>query len=195
MGESQSERDLSDMESEQDEEEGADQSKQSSEYAEQRKKDLQEHREREKQRKYQSLFLNGKILEEKIRATMSKYGLREMDEEVIEMVSNAMKLKYTNMLTDLIEISRSHHSAAYLSQKQSLPLEVTQIHAFNLSGRDAQKRPSEIAKFELMCTTNTQLEMKSILEVEAHKKDERRQKMLEDMSGTEESKDASKEQK
>jgi hypothetical protein len=49
-----------------------------------------------------------------------------------------------------------------------------------------------MAKFELTCTTNSQLELRSILDEEAHKKDERRQKMLEDMSGVEETKEVSK---
>lgn len=52
-----------------------------------------------------------------------------------------------------------------------------------------------MTKLELTCTTNTQLELKSILDEEAHKKDEKRQKMLEDMRGVEEVKEPAKEVK
>ena len=78
-------------------------------------------KEREKQRRYQNMFLNGKILEEKLQSTMSKYGLKNMDMDVMEMLSDAIKQKYTTIITDLIDVSRSHHSTAYLSQKQSIP--------------------------------------------------------------------------
>jgi hypothetical protein len=37
------------------------------------------------------MFLNGKILEEKLHSTMSKYGIKSMDSDVIEMVSEAIK--------------------------------------------------------------------------------------------------------
>jgi hypothetical protein len=37
------------------------------------------------------MFLNGKILEEKLQSTMSKYGIKSMDSDVIEMVSEAIK--------------------------------------------------------------------------------------------------------
>jgi len=67
------------------------------------------------------MFLNGKILEEKLQATMSKYGIKSMDADVLEMLSDAIKQKYTTIITDLIDISRCHHSTAYLSQKQSVP--------------------------------------------------------------------------
>ena len=56
---------------------------------------------------------------------MSKFGIKNMDSEVMEMLSDAIKQKYTTIITDLIDISRSHHSTAYLSQKQSLPQEIT----------------------------------------------------------------------
>ena len=63
------------------------------------------------------------------------------------------------------------------------------IHAYNNTGRDQNKRHSEVARFDLTCISNTQLELRGILEEEAHKKDERRQKMLEDIQGNEETKE------
>lgn len=41
------------------------------------------------------MFLNGRILEEKLQSTMSKYGIKNMDADVIEMLSDAIKHKYT----------------------------------------------------------------------------------------------------
>jgi hypothetical protein len=63
------------------------------------------------------MFLYGKVLEEKLQMTMAKYGLKTMDSDVIEMLSEAIKQKYTTIITDLIDTSRIHHSTAYLSQK------------------------------------------------------------------------------
>jgi hypothetical protein len=59
------------------------------------------------------------------------------------------------MITDLIDISRCHHSTAYLSQKQSIPSEITHIQTFNITGRDHLRRQQEVAKLEITCVSNT----------------------------------------
>lgn len=39
--------------------------------------------------------------------TLAKYGLRAMDYDVMPMLSDAMKHRYSEIITELIEISRS----------------------------------------------------------------------------------------
>ena len=63
---------------------------------------------------------------------MSKYGLRNMDNEVMFMISEAMKCRYTNIIQELIAISRSSQSNSYLINKNSVAREVTEVHTFNI---------------------------------------------------------------
>lgn len=51
--------------------------------------------------------MKGKILEERIKQAMAKYGIRHLNQEVLEIVNDAMLKKYTDIITDLIDISRS----------------------------------------------------------------------------------------
>lgn len=78
---------------------------------------MQEMSEREKELKQQQMFLYGKILEEMVHTTRAKYGLKSIDPEVLDMISEAAKHKYTSLITDLIETSRCNNSTSYLSQK------------------------------------------------------------------------------
>ena len=89
-------------------------------------------RELERQRKLQSMFLNYRVLEEKVRGMMSRYGIRNMDPEIMFMMSEAMKSRYTNIIQDLIAISRSSQSNSYLINKNSTPREITQVTAYNI---------------------------------------------------------------
>jgi hypothetical protein len=41
------------------------------------------------------MFLSHKILEETMKDAMIKYGIRSIDPEVLFMISDAMKVKYT----------------------------------------------------------------------------------------------------
>ena len=55
-------------------------------------------KEKEKIKKFQHLFLNPKILEEKLRMTMSKYGIKNVDLSVMQLMSDSIKTKYTNII-------------------------------------------------------------------------------------------------
>lgn len=92
----------------------------------------QSQRESEKQRKIQTMFLNYKILEEKVQSTMSKFGIRHMDSDVLFMINDAIKSKYIQILQELISISRSSQSNSYLTNKNSQPREVSDVHTYNV---------------------------------------------------------------
>jgi len=79
------------------------------------------------------MFLNPKVLEERLNQVMSKYGIKRMDPEIMFMISEAMKSRYTNIITDLISISRSSQSNSYIITKNSIAREVTDVHAFNIT--------------------------------------------------------------
>lgn len=82
------------------------------------------------------MFLNHKILEEMLRSIMSKYGIRHMDPEIMFMISEAMKSRYTSIIQELISISRSSQSNSYLINKNSIPREITEVHTYNIQNRD-----------------------------------------------------------
>ena len=69
---------------------------------------------------------------------MSKYGVKHLNPEVLEIVNDSMKKKYTDIVTELIDISRSSQSQSYLSHKASQVMETTEIHFFNslIQGKD-----------------------------------------------------------
>lgn len=48
------------------------------------------------------MFLNYKILQERLKSTMTRYGIKEMDNEIMYMISDSMKNKYTEMIKELI---------------------------------------------------------------------------------------------
>lgn len=76
-----------------------------------------------------------------------------MDYDVMNMVNDAIKTKYTNMISDLIEVVRSSQNTAYLSHKQTQPQELTEVHAFNTTDKDSRKM-KEISKFDIICSSN-----------------------------------------
>lgn len=116
------------------------------------------------------MFLNYKVLEERLKSTMHKYGIRDMDYEVMFMINDAMKHKYTDIIKDLIQISRSSQSNAYLTHKNSMPREIVEVNAFNLINKDKNKSmtignqvkpedtpktlPNFVTSFDLICTSN-----------------------------------------
>ena len=53
------------------------------------------------------MFLNNRILEDRLKNAMHKYGIQQMDPEILFIMSEAMKNKYTEMIKELITISRS----------------------------------------------------------------------------------------
>jgi len=122
---------------------------------------------------------------------MSKYGIANMDPEVMFMVSDAMRNKYTEVIKNLISISRSSQSNAYLLHKNSLQREVVEVNTYNIINKDknkiighfGSKVPSEeqpraipdyMGSFDLICTSNNQMDLRRILEEEARRKDMRR---------------------
>jgi hypothetical protein len=85
------------------------------------------------------MILNPELLEKTIKSQMLKYGLSKLDSEVIYLMDYAMKSKYMNIIKELISISRSQQSNFYLYNKNSLPMEVTQVKANNIIIRDPHK--------------------------------------------------------
>ena len=61
------------------------------------------------------MFLNPAILEDKLKRTLAKYGLRTMDLDVMSIVSEAAKNKFSEIISSLIEINRSNHNLGYIS--------------------------------------------------------------------------------
>jgi hypothetical protein len=59
-----------------------------------------------------------------------------MDPEILFVLSDAMKNKFTQIIKDLISISRSSHSYSYLTHKNSLPREVAEVNFYNLVNKD-----------------------------------------------------------
>ncbi|CDW83759.1 UNKNOWN [Stylonychia lemnae] len=172
-------------------------------------------REQDRQRRLQSMFLNYRVLEEKLRQTMSKYGIRNMDPEIMFLISEAMKTRYTSIITDLIAISRSSQSNSYIITKNSVPREIIDVHAFNIVSQNRmfmkqqgshhtmpppfntamnppdQPKPQivEAGHFEIICTSNSILDYKNVLEEELRRKDLKRQQMLEEIQSTDQTKD------
>lgn len=75
------------------------------------------HEKRERKRineQLKNMFLNFPVLNQIVESTMRKYGLRNsqseyacVDPEVLIMLSKAAEIKYTNIIRDLLNISRS----------------------------------------------------------------------------------------
>lgn len=107
------------MRSEQSEEEGNEENEEDEE--DERNADQKETllKEQERQRKLHSMFLNHRVLEEQLRGVMSRYGVKDIDPDVLFLISDAMKQRYTNIITELISISRSSQSNSYLTNKKS----------------------------------------------------------------------------
>jgi len=82
------------------------------------------------------MFLNPRILEDKLSFIMIKYGIRGMDSDIMFMINDAIKEKYSNIITELVTISRSAKSDSYLVNKNSHPMEVTEVHASNVINLD-----------------------------------------------------------
>lgn len=98
--------------------------------------------------------------------------MRGFDPEILLMISDAAKAKYTNIIQELISISRSSQSNSYLVNKNSQPREVLDVHAFNVTNLDRVKgimpKPvpfgqqpeapklsaQKVADFEVICTSN-----------------------------------------
>lgn len=53
------------------------------------------------------MFVNYNVLEDRFKSMMDKYGIKNMDPEILFMVSDSIKTKYINIIKDLIAISRS----------------------------------------------------------------------------------------
>jgi hypothetical protein len=53
------------------------------------------------------MFLNPKILEERIKENLQKYGLNGVDPEIMFMINDAMKHKFTDIIKELIKIHRT----------------------------------------------------------------------------------------
>jgi hypothetical protein len=51
--------------------------------------------------------LNYKVLEERVRSAMIKYGIEKLDREVLYIMNNAMETKYQSIIKELISISRT----------------------------------------------------------------------------------------
>ena len=64
-------------------------------------------------------------------STMRKYGIQHMDPDVLFLISDALKNKYSSIIQELIDISRSSQSNSYLSSKSSMPKEITEVHVHN----------------------------------------------------------------
>lgn len=59
-----------------------------------------------------------------------------MDPEIMFHISEAMRNKYSDIIKELISISRSSQSNAYLLHKNSIPREIVEVNAFNLVNKD-----------------------------------------------------------
>lgn len=55
-----------------------------------------------------------------------------MNQEIMFMISDAVKSKYVDIIKELIKISRASQSNSYLTNKNSQPREVVEINAYNL---------------------------------------------------------------
>ena len=154
----------------------------------------QTQREQERQRRQSTMFLNAKILEENLASTLVKHGLRNMDADVPFMLNDAIKQKFTELLTDLVAVSRSAQSNSYLVNKNSQPREVTEVHVANVLNLDraaghAKPGPASLAEplklqakkvadFDVVCTANPLLDLRALVEEELRRKDLKHQEAL-----------------
>lgn len=95
---------------------------------------------------------------------MAKYDLKKMDSGCLQLLSEAIKQKYQSMIGDLISVSRASSSFNYVSNKNSIPTEQKRINYQN-----QQKRETQSKGFDIIFTSNTGLELKSILDEEGRR--------------------------
>ena len=82
------------------------------------------------------MFLNPKVLDERLKDYMHKYGINQLDPEVHFMINDAMKHKFTEIIKELIKIHRTQNQCSYLQNKNSTTLEMTEIKAMNTILKD-----------------------------------------------------------
>mmetsp|Transcript_1693 Transcript_1693/g.1618 ORF Transcript_1693/g.1618 Transcript_1693/m.1618 type:complete len:214 (-) Transcript_1693:528-1169(-) len=113
-------------------------------------------------------FLTTPLLEERVKMAMSKYDLKKLDSGCLQLFNDAIKQKYSSMVNELIQISRSSASFNYVYNKQSLPGECKRVNY-----KVQEKVETQKGAFEVTFTSNHGLEFKNVLEEE-----ERQAKML-----------------
>jgi hypothetical protein len=105
---------------------------------ESRARTLSEKRERKRlSESLKNMFLNYPVLNQIIESTMRKYGLRNsgnefacVDPEILLMLNKAAEIRYTKIIRDLIEISRSQHALQFINKKV-LPRDTVDVNFLN----------------------------------------------------------------
>jgi len=84
-----------------------------------------------------NMFLYHPVLNQIIESTMRKYGLKNsgnefgcVDPEVFVILSKGFEMKYTDMIRQLINISRSQNALSFVNKK-FMPRDVIEVHASN----------------------------------------------------------------
>lgn len=92
----------------------------------------------------QGLFVNAKSLEEKLTSAMSKYGLAKMDVDVAQLISETIKLKLSETIEKLVEISRNSQNTLYIQHKGLAPGEMFNVTTYNVSIKDQLKNREQV---------------------------------------------------
>ena len=64
-------------------------------------------------------FLNGRVLDERVSSTMTKYGIKYKDDDVLDMISSALQTKFKGMAKDLVDIGRYSQISFYLTNSKN----------------------------------------------------------------------------